>query len=416
MQATKAATTHANGRTGVLFVDTTPFFGPLMQVHSTVMKHLDRSAYRVLVASFGSGDYTRLLADSPDVTILRHPAAQVGHATGKFAVAGKAASQAADVARYVKAGWAARREGVGIVHVGMTRGMLVAGHIIAGISGARLVVHVHSDPSTMSARRRAYLKVAMRRAAAVVTVSSFVKEQIVRLGVPAQRVWPVLNTVDLERFDPGNDGSSIRNEYGIPDDDVLVLCLGRLFAGKGQLHLVRALGLIKDEAPQLRALIVGWEDTRHDAGRSYRDAVLEAIRALDLEDRVIVDAARPEAPQMMAAADIVAVPSVNDPCPLTVLEAMASGKPVAAFRSGGIPEELGGDAETLVDSCGHEELAQVLVRLARDASLRTRLGERNRRRAKTLFSEERLAADVSEVYQRVLGGAAATTRSRTPVG
>lgn len=410
-----------NDKTTVLFLDTTPFFGPLMQVHSRVMKHLDRSRYRIVLAGIDAGDYADFLAEAPDVEVVRF-----GDATRPSrGRAGKLMRRMRPLLKgvhLVKLGLLARKERVRIVHVGMTQGMLVAGNIVSLISGARLVVHSHADPLKAGRSKRAFFRIGMKRASAVITVSSFIKERTVALGVPESRIHAVLNTVDLDRFNPSNDGTAIREEYGIPEDAPLVLCLGRLFTGKGQHYLLRAMGKLRDEYPDARTLIVGWEQAERGVPGSFRQLLHSIIRETGLEGRAIVADARPGAPQMMAAADIVAVPSTNDPCPLTVLEAMASGKPVVGFRSGGIPEELGEDDGVLVPVADEAGLADALRRLIADPGLRSTMGKRNRRRAESHFHESRLAHDVSLIYDNILGRTAgdgahhAPDVSKTPTG
>jgi glycosyltransferase involved in cell wall biosynthesis len=241
----------------------------------------------------------------------------------------------------------------------------------------------------------------MRRAAAIIAVSSFIKGRLVRLGTRPERTHAVLNTVDLDRFNPGNDGSSIRQEYGIPHDALLVLCLGRLFPGKGQHYLLRSMAKIKNDFPDAYTLIVGWEDSR-SSGR-FQELLHSIIRETGLGNRAIVAPARPGAPLMMAAADVVAAPSTDDPCPLTVLEAMATGKPVVGFLSGGIPEELGNDDAVLVEVGDERALANALSRLLADRELRASIGTRNRRRAEAGHYESRLAQDVADIYESILG-------------
>ena len=397
-----------DSRTTVLFLDTTPFFGPLMQVHSRVMKHLDRSRYRVVLAGIESGDYEAFRAEVPDVKIVRY-GSQSGRRRG---LAGRVLERLRPIVaawRYVRLGMLARRERAKVVHVGMTVNMLVAGNIVSLISGARLVVHVHGDPLRPARWKRMVYRAGMQRAAAVIGVSTFIKGRLVRLGTRADRTHPVLNTVDLNRFNPNNDGSSIREEYGIPQDAPLVLCLGRLFPRKGQHYLLRSMAKISEGFGDAHTLIVGWEDSR--SGGRFQDLLHSIIRENGLDNRAIVAPARPGAPLMMAAADIVAAPSTEDPCPLTVLEAMATGKPVVGFRSGGIPEELGDDDGVLVEVGDEHALADALRKLLADPQLRASIGERNRRRAEVSHYESRLALDVAEIYESILGARPAIAAS-----
>jgi glycosyltransferase involved in cell wall biosynthesis len=182
----------------------------------------------------------------------------------------------------------------------------------------------------------------------------------------------------------------------------LVLCLGRLFPGKGQHYLLQSLAKVREARPDVHALIVGWEDTSRGQG-GFRDRLVSIISAAGLQDNVVLAPARPEAPALMAAADIVAVPSTDDPCPLTVLEGMASGKPIVGFASGGIPEELGEVDGALVRVGDVDALADSILKLIDDPTLRGSIGGRNRERAASRFPEPRLAEDVAAIYDAILG-------------
>ena len=106
----------------------------------------------------------------------------------------------------------------------------------------------------------------------------------------------------------------------------------------------------------------------------------------------------------LAEWDIFVLPSRMDPCPLAVLEAMAMGLPVIGTRVGGIPEQLGSDAGVLVESEDVDGLVEAVLSLAGSEQLRSSLGAAARRRSGELFSVERQASALDQVYRRALGG------------
>ena len=93
-----------------------------------------------------------------------------------------------------------------------------------------------------------------------------------------------------------------------------------------------------------------------------------------------------------------------DPCPLAVLEAMASGLPVVASRVGGIPEEVGEDGGLLVEAEDVDGIAAAVVRLAGEPDLRASLGTAGRRRVERLFTLERQADGIDAAYREALAG------------
>lgn len=124
----------------------------------------------------------------------------------------------------------------------------------------------------------------------------------------------------------------------------------------------------------------------------------------DARARGVVARSRVEPFAELAEWDVFALPSRMDPCPLAVLEAMASGVPVVGTHVGGIPEQLGDDAGLLVPSEDPLALAGAIGRLLDSPSLRASLGAAARRRAARLFSLERQAAALDSAYRRMLAG------------
>jgi len=156
----------------------------------------------------------------------------------------------------------------------------------------------------------------------------------------------------------------------------MVLAVGRLVAKKGFTHLVEAARRVKE----LHVVVAGEGD--------LRPALEEQARAVGKRVRFVGALDRDTVARALAAADVVAVPSVVDAAgnvdglPNTVLEALASGRAVVASRVAGIPDVLeDGVSGLLVPPGDPEALATALQRLARDPAERERLGREARERA-----------------------------------
>ena len=121
-------------------------------------------------------------------------------------------------------------------------------------------------------------------------------------------------------------------------------------------------------------------------------------------------ATRDAIPAYLAAADIVAVPSIHyegyvDGLPNVALEAMAAGKPLIATRVGGLPQLVhAGENGVLVDEKDPVQLAEAIATLARDATLRSRLGANAQAYIRAEHSWSTVAARFVSVYERVLAG------------
>jgi glycosyltransferase involved in cell wall biosynthesis len=141
-------------------------------------------------------------------------------------------------------------------------------------------------------------------------------------------------------------------------------------------------------------------DWKHEL-ESYRTEVVELARALDLLARIHFTAASfADMPALYAASDIVVYPTVGEePYGLVPLEAMSSGRPIVASRSGGITETVvDGVTGFLVDRGDVGALAECVDRLARNPALRRRMGVAGRRRVEEAFDSRHYVAAMVERY------------------
>jgi glycosyltransferase involved in cell wall biosynthesis len=132
---------------------------------------------------------------------------------------------------------------------------------------------------------------------------------------------------------------------------------------------------------------------------------LQALaRELGVADRVLWPGYHNDAPQVMAALDILALPSIRpEPFGMVVIEAMASGKPVVATAHGGPLESVvEGETGLLVSPRAPAEMAAALARLADATGLRMRLGAAGRKRAVTVFGFQRHVRAFQDLYLELL--------------
>ena len=182
----------------------------------------------------------------------------------------------------------------------------------------------------------------------ILFVSEFLQNSAIKCGVPAEKCNIVRNCVDTSLFDAAHF-TDIRKEkrakYGISDDDILAIFVGRLIPEKGAVELCKALEQCEYDASKLKLLIVGSTDYGEDIHDDYREQ-------LDLaapEGRVIFigSVKQASAARFLSRADIAVVPSVYDePAGLPVLEALSCGLPLIVSDAGGIGEYVG-DCESV---------------------------------------------------------------------
>jgi glycosyltransferase involved in cell wall biosynthesis len=205
--------------------------------------------------------------------------------------------------------------------------------------------------------------------------------------VGRQRIVTIHNFIDFDRFAhvPDVARQEIRREFGLSEDALLVGEIGNICRRKGQIHLVRALPTVLAQLPQTRLLLVGCDQNAKML--PYIAKVKQEARRLGVERQVIWAGARQDIPEILAALDLFALPSLEEGHPLAVLEAMACQTPVVASAVGGLPEMTrSGETGVLVPPADPPSLAAAIVRLLGDPDLRCRLSTRAHEMVKRQFS------------------------------
>lgn len=260
-----------------------------------------------------------------------------------------------------------RRQRPAVVHAHLFRPSLVAmvSAVVARVP-ARIVTRHHSDYHTRTGR---WLPVALDRlitflAHRVVSVSDHVRHSMEEEeGLEPEKVVTIPNGVDAGRFQKPRPerAAELRGKLAESGEQV-ILVPARLHPEKGHVHLFRALELLASSGVDCRLWVAGEGPFETD----YR----EEVAALGLEDRIDFLGFRPDVADLMAAADVVAVPSVAEAFGLVALEARVMSRPVVASRVGAIPELLEeGRAGLLVPPGDPAELARALRRILTEPEL-----------------------------------------------
>jgi 1,2-diacylglycerol 3-alpha-glucosyltransferase len=239
---------------------------------------------------------------------------------------------------------------------------------------------------------RFYLKIFLRKTQGIVVPSRAILEEIRDLS-PTARIADVIPTgVDPDRFRPDISGQGIRTKWGLNGHDV-VLHVGRVAPEKNLTTLIHAFPRILQSNPDTKLMIVGTGP--------YMEKYYDLVARLRLSGDVIFTGFVPDAdlPRYYAAADAFAIASKFETQGLVVLEALASGRPVAGANYRAIPEFVrDGVNGALFDPSDVRSCAAAIVRCLRD---RDRMSEVARESALP-FSIERCTRRLEQVYERLI--------------
>jgi glycosyltransferase involved in cell wall biosynthesis len=227
-------------------------------------------------------------------------------------------------------------------------------------------------------------------------VSGTVREHLhLDRNIPRDSIRVFYHGVDTEAFRPVSEElrTAERRALGIPEGAIAAGTTTRLHPSKGHRYLVRALAQIADRVPNLWLLL---------ANEGEEEASLRSeVDALGLGGRVLFIGSRPDVRSFLCALDIFVIPSLSEGFPNSMLEAMATGRPVISTDVDGMGEMLAPEQDALVvPAADPDALAQQLQRLGRDEDLRSRLAQASTRFAETL-SIENTVERLTQLYHHV---------------
>jgi glycosyltransferase involved in cell wall biosynthesis len=288
-----------------------------------------------------------------------------------------------------------------VVHAhGLRAGALAA--LAVGRSTAsrpRLVVTIHNAApgrGPAAAVYRVLERIVAARADTVLCVSGDLEARMRGLG--SRNVAPavVAAPVTPPRV-PAETLAAVRAEFGAggtPDRTPVILTVARLAPQKGLGTLIGAAARWRDRSPVPLLVIAG-------AGPLAASLSAQAVAS---GARVRLAGQRDDVPALLAAADVVVVPSVWEGQPLIVQEALRAGRPLVASRAGGIAALTGEDAALLVPPGDGAALAAAVITVLDDPALAARLSAAAARRAMALPSERDAVDAAMAAYQRVPPG------------
>ena len=263
--------------------------------------------------------------------------------------------------------------------------------------------HLHTEdgfgPDESAAqkpRRMLARRLALRWSTVVLPSTTLLRTAERNWRLPRRRLHHVPNGLDLRRFRPDGPTAELR----VPGAGPLIGTVAALRPEKNLGRLLRAAALLRREGTPLRLVVLG--DGPERAG-------LETLtRELGLDGSVLFAGHAVDPAAAYRAMDLFALSSDTEQMPFSVLEAMATGLPVAATAVGDVRAMLPADAAAHLAAPDDDALATALRPLLLDPVLRDRLGAANRRKAERDYDEEKMF----QLYAALLDGGAESPPGR----
>ncbi len=239
----------------------------------------------------------------------------------------------------------------------------------------------------------------------LIAVSPEVRDELVALHVAPREKFSVVRLgIELEpRVHFDGDPAEVRRRHGVPEGQFVVGWFGRMTAVKRTDDLLTMLAGVRERGVDALLLLVGDGDDR--------DRLEQRAHDLGLARSCLFLGYQEDVAPWYAICDAVVLTSAREGTPVTIIAALAAGRPVVAPKGGGGPDVVDeGETGFLVRPHDTHALAERLEILAGDPVRRRAMGELGRTRMLERYAVERLVDDVDALYRELLETTSATTR------
>lgn len=286
-----------------------------------------------------------------------------------------------------------RAERIGLVHLNNSilrnHGWMMA----ARLAGIPCLTHERGINPAFSTRAR----LLARGLRAVICISAAVHENFRRCGLGHLPLVTIPNGLDPADMTVTRSREAVLDELGVPPGRLVVGIVGNIRRWKGQEVVVRAMGRLRDSAPDVVLLLIG-DTARDDA--AYRRHLDSLVAELGLANRVVITGYRSDVADCVNALDVMIHASTEpEPFGRVLLEGMALRKPLVASRGGAVPEiVVDGETGLLFEPGNADDLARALGELVSDPARRARFGEAGYRRLIHEFGLDRNVERTQNLY------------------
>ena len=239
----------------------------------------------------------------------------------------------------------------------------------------------------------------------MIAVSHFIKKELIGIGYDDEKIAVVHHGIDENKFRPDIDTSEVLKKYPQLKGKRVIFHPARLGLAKGCDVSIKALNVIRETFPNALLILAGSKNIIDWGLTQQRDIayMVNLVNFFKLKDSVLIDAYPLEIiPALYAITEVCIYPSTaSEPFGMTMIEAMASCRPIIVTEMGGMPEIIKDDINGyVVPVKDYGELASRVVQLLSNKRLRQRLGNTGRQILEQTHTKEMVARNTFKVYKR----------------
>ena len=209
-----------------------------------------------------------------------------------------------------------------------------------------------------------------------------------------KKIIAIPNGIDLKRFNKKINIKKIKKEFNL-DKEKIITIIARLNPQKNHKNFLKAASIIAKSIPNTKFLIVG--------DGKLRKKLENYSNFLGISKKIIFTGIRKDIPEILKISDIFILSSDYEGLPITILEAMASSKPIVATNVSGNPEAVvHNKTGILVPPKNSEALAKAVIKLLKNKKLRKQMGKQGRRRVEKYFTIEKMIKEYEKVFDSLI--------------
>lgn len=243
----------------------------------------------------------------------------------------------------------------------------------------------------------------------IVAVSHYIKKEIMGVLDDESKITVIHHGTDTAVFHPNVNPAKTLEKYPVMRDRKIIFHPARMGMAKGCDVSIKAIRLVKERFPDVLLVLAGTKNIIDWAISQEKDIAyfVDLIKTFDLKDHVFIDSySLQEMPGLYSLSSVCLYPSsVPEPFGLTMLESLATARPIIVTEMGGMPEVIMNDINGyVIKAKDSETLASRIEFLLTDEKTRKRLGNTGRQIVTTHYTKEVMAQCHLDLYTKVYSG------------
>jgi len=270
------------------------------------------------------------------------------------------------------------------------------------LAGSKIPLVFTKQVGSFVVKRDLLHRIIYNRVNLAFAISGVIKKNMIdTTPLPPDKIRLLYNCIDVNRFDPANARrTEIRNEFNVPESELLIGMMARFSPGKGHEEFLGAAKILKETYNNLKFVIVGKASYGEE---DYERKIKELAEKSGLSNVVIFTGFRKDTINVLSAMDIFVFPSHAEAFGIALIEAMAMQLPTVASNADGVLDiTIDGETGYLFENKNVNDLRDKISRLIKSREDRIKFGKAGRKRVIDKFNIEKQTTEIIDIYSSLI--------------